>query len=78
MDTLQTGLQPLREVRVSGERHVLDGLDFVRCPSHEEPALLELHVFFGHLEEVGGDRLPLVSQLPGDHRGGGACGRRGA
>ena len=56
-DALEPGLHPVGEVRVRGERDVLDRLRPLGRALHEEPSRLELDVVGRRLEQVGGDLL---------------------
>ena len=77
-DTLESGLHPVRKVGVGGEGDLLDGLRFRWRPSHEEPALVELDVGLGGLEQMSSDLLGLVAELAADHGGGRATDRGAA
>ena len=81
--TLEAGLQPIGQVGVGGERHVLDGLGLRGRAADEELAVVELDIGLRGFEQVGRDLLRLVTQLARHHRrsrpaDGGAATRVGA
>jgi hypothetical protein len=78
VDRLEARLHPGRMVRVGRERDLLDRLEAIGRALDAELAGLPFEVVLGGLEQVGGDLLRLLPDLPrGDGRGG-AGDRRGA
>ena len=74
----ETGFHPLGVIGVSRKSDFLDRLGLGRIASHEELTRLPLEIRFVGLEEVGGDFLGLVQNLPGGHGGRGSCRGRAA